>query len=368
MYGLEFVFLQQLKESPYLTTDPNEADYFYYVAYLYYGTHDMTGMIAAMRSFGPYFDRKNASDHLFVITDDFGGCAYQFQLPPKAIAIHHFGRVYDAFEPNPCKWQEYFASHCDYHIKLAEMPEQRPPCHRPFVHIVVPPAHLFERHDLTPGTDFARDPAYYRNWANRTTRFFYAGPINLHKDDPHALTHPESDAQYSWGVRQTVFRLYKNLPGWKFFEKHVPDYAAQQHNAQFCLAALGWGWGGRMKAAVLNGCIPVVIQPQVKVEWEEQLPLHDYALRLPFYMIHKLPEVLQRIVSTGRGEQMQRAMACAWRFHHWEYPTGRAFDLVMCELKARLLKARPRLNTTTCTLDCGDGHLIAVHGSSPYMV
>jgi hypothetical protein len=21
-------------------------------------------------------------------------------------------QVYDAFEPNPCKWQEYFASHC----------------------------------------------------------------------------------------------------------------------------------------------------------------------------------------------------------------------------------------------------------------
>lgn len=54
-------------------------------------------------------------------------------------------------------------------------------------------------------------------------------------------------------------------PSPQFFLKHIPDYAAQQHAAQFCLAALGWGWGGRMKAAVLNGCIPVVIQPQVKV-------------------------------------------------------------------------------------------------------
>lgn len=36
-----------------------------------------------------------------------------------------------------------------------------------------------------------------------------------------------------------------------------------------------------------------------QVEWEEQLPLFDYAIRLPFYMIHKLPEVLERVVSTG---------------------------------------------------------------------
>lgn len=35
----------------------------------------------------------------------------------------------------------------------------------------------------------------------------------------------------------------------------------------------------------------------------------------------------------GRAEKMQAAMACAWRFHQWSYPVGRAFDLVMCELK-----------------------------------
>lgn len=28
----------------------------------------------------------------------------------------------------------------------------------------------------------------------------------------------------------------------------------------FCLAAAGWGWGGRMKVAVTRGCIPVIVQ------------------------------------------------------------------------------------------------------------
>ena len=26
------------------------------------------------------------------------------------------------------------------------------------------------------------------------------------------------------------------------------------------LAAAGWGWGGRMKFAVMHGCIPVIVQ------------------------------------------------------------------------------------------------------------
>lgn len=37
MYGLEFTFLKMLQESPYVTKNPEEADYFYYIAYFYYG-------------------------------------------------------------------------------------------------------------------------------------------------------------------------------------------------------------------------------------------------------------------------------------------------------------------------------------------
>lgn len=67
----------------------------------------------------------------------------------------------------------------------------------------------------TPPTHPHSHAQYYHNWANRTTRFFYAGPINLHHDHADALAFPESDAQYSWGIRQTVYRMYKNEPGFK---------------------------------------------------------------------------------------------------------------------------------------------------------
>ena len=44
----------------------------------------------------------------------------------------------------------------------------------------------------------------------------------------------------------------------------------------------------------------------------------------------------------------------------WSRPHGRAFDLVMCELKRRLLdpKGRVQLDTDTCTLRCGDDKVV----------
>lgn len=32
-----------------------------------------------------------------------------------------------------------------------------------------------------------------------------------------------------------------------------------------------------------RGCIPLIVQDGIVVEWEEQLPLKEYALRLPLW-------------------------------------------------------------------------------------
>lgn len=42
--------------------------------------------------------------------------------------------------------------------RQVEMEAQRPPCHRPYQHIVTPPNFLFERGDLSVNTDFRREP------------------------------------------------------------------------------------------------------------------------------------------------------------------------------------------------------------------
>ena len=55
-------------------------------------------------------------------------------------------------------------------------------------------------------------------------------------------------------------RLFGDLPGWVITPNHVGNYQQMLSSSKFCLAAAGWGWGGRMKVAVMHGCVPVIIQ------------------------------------------------------------------------------------------------------------
>ncbi|GAX83089.1 hypothetical protein CEUSTIGMA_g10515.t1 [Chlamydomonas eustigma] len=146
-------------------------------------------------------------------------------------------------------------------------------------------------------------------------------------------------------------------------EKHIPDYQEQLANSIF---AAGWGWGGRMKFSVIHGCIPVIIQDGIEVEFEEQLPMHKYALRVPlkgycWWLAHKFPEVLEVLIRKGIVAKMQKVLDCVWRLHWWTHPHGRAFELVMCELKRRLLGADSIIvDTEACTLQCGDEKVVNI--------
>ncbi len=219
---------------------------------------------------------------------------------------------------------------------------------------------------------------------------------------------PTLQAGYSYGARQTVARLFGELPGYVITAHHIGNYQQMLSSSKFCLAPPGWGWGGRMKVAVMHGCVPVIIQVRrrcrpaaqqctgacpghcsavrvqarragqcrapgfadsahgccapaclssqdgIVVEWEEQLPLQEYAIRIPTRFVHRLPEFLEEFEAAGRLAHAQKALQCAWRLHMWQRPHGRGFELAMCELKARLLGQKVRLDTEACRLYCGD--------------
>jgi hypothetical protein len=82
--------------------------------------------------------------------------------------------------------------------------------------------------------------------------------------------------------------------------------------------------------------------------------LREYALRVPTRFVHRLPEFLEEYESAGRLAHAAAALRCAWRLHMWTRPHGRGFELTMCELKARLLGVKMRLDTGSCRLYCGD--------------
>ena len=64
------LFPEILKASAYVTDKPEEADYFFVDAWIFWpqAMNHMDDIVAAIRAMGTWFDRKNASDHIFVIT------------------------------------------------------------------------------------------------------------------------------------------------------------------------------------------------------------------------------------------------------------------------------------------------------------
>ncbi len=69
--------------------------------------------------------------------------------------------------------------------------------------------------------------------------------------------------------------------------------------------------------AIFNFCaiLSSRLQDGIKVEFEEQLPMKDYAIRVPTWLAHKLPEILDLYITSGRVEKMQKVLDCAWRLH-----------------------------------------------------
>lgn len=105
-----------------------------------------------------------------------------------------------------------------------------------------------------------------------------------------------------------------------------------------------------------------------KVEWEDDLPMKEFALRVPLWLAWRLPEILDKMVASGQADRMQKNLGCVWRLYWWTRPHGRAFEMTMCVLKARLLKAKPQIDFGTCTMTCGDGRKWEINGPPPASV
>ena len=43
--------------------------------------------------------------------------------------------------------------------------------------------------------------------------------------------------------------------------------------------------------------------------------MKDYAIRVPTWLAHKLPVILDEYVSSGKVAKMQKVLDCAWRLH-----------------------------------------------------
>jgi len=356
-YGLDFVWYDMLRASPYVTTDPEKADYFYFPVFPYWSNNvDVQEIVAAIKKAGPWWERKEGADHIFTVPHDFGRCDWgKWWEMGKVILIHHFGKVYEGSIDNPCDPLKKWSDSCDpWFVEAQKLQAEgisgHRPCHIMRHDIVVPPTpweHPERTRFVNPDLRHARKDL-----------IFFAGPVNIHHGQDHNYDEPWSDNLYSFGARQSFARMFRNYPGVRMFEQHISNYADQLSKVKFCIAAAGWGWGGRMKAAVTHGCIPLIIQDGIKVEWEDELPMFDFAIRLPGMYLHRLPEILHKYVRTGHAARLQKNLKCVWRLYWWTRPHGRAFEMTMCTLKSRLLGVKLQLDLNTCTLRCGDDKVV----------
>jgi len=359
-YGLNMLFPRHIRYSPYITDDPEKATHFYVDYWNYWVNQGGNHVVAYLKSKWPYWDRTNGADHIFTVPHDFGRCDFYDQVE-DAILLHHFGKVSWPQIAAECNLFDKWGGECDSLMQnalKAHKKETFRACHIPGQDMVVPPP-PYELTEQSPHfISMYTNPDKLPPPANRTNLLFYSGKIDLHADQEGAKLRPWSDAGYSFGVRQSVHHMFAGKPGFAIHSSHTHgSYWQDLTNATFCLASAGWGWGGRMKVAVTRGCIPLIIQDGIKVEWEEQLPVHDYAVRYPLWMAHKTDKLLHWYMRTGRVAKMQANLQCAWRMHWWHRPHGRAFEVTMCALKRRLL-GKPGVipvDWKACALDCGDG-------------
>eukprot|EP00195_Chlamydomonas_chlamydogama_P014772 CAMPEP_0202903500 /NCGR_PEP_ID=MMETSP1392-20130828/24758_1 /ASSEMBLY_ACC=CAM_ASM_000868 /TAXON_ID=225041 /ORGANISM="Chlamydomonas chlamydogama, Strain SAG 11-48b" /LENGTH=572 /DNA_ID=CAMNT_0049590715 /DNA_START=1 /DNA_END=1716 /DNA_ORIENTATION=- len=360
-YMLEMLLPEMLFGSEHITQDPEQADYFYVWAWLYHrinapevhkrrqdaaaaasasGTaashaplSEFGELVDELRAVGPYWDRKSGADHIVVFTADLGACHMQpmgigsiLELQ-QAMRMQHWGGALGFQLGMDCTLLHKWPEHCDQGFQIAGMWDQvlagssAPPAVREYAE----PCYKKGRDLVVPGTA-AEAPATTRflnptlDALPRNTTMFFGGSI----DGMAPFLTPgmtperavEAHAWYSGGVRQTFARMFRAEPGFKIVDKHDKGmaYWHDMHSSLFCLAPPGYGWGTRVKTSLTRGCIPVIVQDGVKVEWEDEIKggLFELALRVPSAMMHRLPAILRVVQTSGRADHMLRNIRCAW--------------------------------------------------------
>lgn len=347
-YSLEVDLPDTLRENGFTVDDPATADFFWVPA-LTYCTHKnvlarpggadipawnytsvyIDGVVRELRRQGPHWDEQ-PHRHVFVWPADHGFCGFGPKEPGVAqvresIGISHWGLTK----------REMGGPHA-----AACLP-QGLPCHVPGKDIVVPtPNDYVDMQKMKPSTE-ADD-------SNRTTLLFFAGNSGVE------LTRGSgTGTHYSHGVRGLIFMMFNDtakFPRMKLV-KRAPD--DEFYHSVFCLAPSGGGYGIRLFKMMYFGCIPVIVQDDIRQAYDDLLPYRKFAIVL---RSHKLARLRQYL---GRAEAKKEPYFAALREHRaslfWEfdgvvpsYP-GKALLRLFESLNAR--KTRRREDNAS---PCGD--------------
>ena len=167
--------------------------------YWHSSTIDVNALVADLRQQGPYWDRHEGADHIFVITAAPGRCAFPHDILRKAIFLHHHGQL-RRHDTATCDLFETWGAACDPVMQTALGAihgDLQQGCHIPHQDVIVPPAPF----EFVPDVAFfVSYPSPYTNdelkGINRTIKLYYSGKIGarwltfIRSRGPHCINRP----------------------------------------------------------------------------------------------------------------------------------------------------------------------------------
>jgi hypothetical protein len=115
------------------------------------------------------------------------------------------------------------------------------------------------------------------------------------------------------------------------FTNHLEGFTT----STFCLSTAATGWSQWTTLAVLYGCIPVILQDNITMPFEEELPYEHFALRLAVQDAPNLVELLGE-VTDDELTKLQEGLACVWRRFLWSSVHGPYAGESAAEVRRRL--------------------------------
>lgn len=155
------------------------------------------------------------------------------------------------------------------------------------------------------------------------------------------------DLDYSNGVRQTLMAQFAQSPHPQIvFENHSPSYAAEMHQAKFCIFIKGWTvWSERLGTLINAGCVPVIISDHYSLPFSRNLDWTTFSLRLSMADAVVPGRLLSFLlnVSDERGMELEANLTRIQPSLQYNLPPvpGDIFDFILLELTQRLRPHKP---------------------------
>lgn len=256
----------------------------------------------------PFWNLSEGKDHVWVFTDDLGGCNAPYEEVAKnsMLLVHEAERshpsVIDHDDPKP------EGEDGDPMPALARERYQRP-CYDPAKDMVIPP-----RTVLNVPQETVESAASGK--LPKSTLAFFQGLVE------------DRNKQYSHGVRQKLYQLYghngvTNLTNTsdtilvqaparhhKMGDgRHTDGYLDHMANSTFCICPRGWaGWSPRISEAVLLGCIPVLIADNVRWPFENLIDYHEFSMMVSESQLDGLQAMLH-FLQPNEIQSMQKKLS-----------------------------------------------------------